>query len=308
VSPVALRALVEHVLRALPGTSERRACKVLGQPRSTQRLVATKSDTDRPLVAAMTELVGKNPRFGYRRIHVMLEAEGFRVGRDRVHRLWRKHGFKVPRKTHKRRRLGSAAGGITRHAAMHIDHVWTYDFVKDQTQDGRSVKILTVVDEYTRECLAAPVARSITGRGVVDLLRELFTVRGVPRHIRSDNGPEFIANKVRAWLEENKVGPLFIEPGAPWQNAIGESFNGKLRDECLKLELFTSLAEARVVIEDFRLNYNHRRPHSSLDYRTPAAFAAACRQAPPLSLATLALAPSPACTRREESVHSVPLI
>jgi len=179
---------------------------------------------------------------------------------------------------HKRRRLGTSANGITRYAAMHIDHVWTYDFVKDQTLDGRPVKILTVVDEHTRECLAAVVARSITAAAVVGVLRGLFAAREIPRHIRSDNRPEFIAKKVRWWLEENKVGPLYIEPGAPWQNGFGESFNGKLRDECLNLELFTSLKEARVVIEDFRQEYNHRRPHSSLDYRPPAAFAAACRQ------------------------------
>ncbi|MCC6319957.1 MAG: transposase family protein, partial [Phycisphaerales bacterium] len=176
--------------------------------------------------------------------------------------------------------------------------------------DGRPVKILTVVDEHTRECLALVVARSITAAAVVGVLRHLFATRGVPAHIRSDNGPEFIAGSVRAWLEENKVGPLFIEPGAPWQNGVGESLNGKLRDECLNLELFTSLAEARVVIGDYREDYNHRRPHSSLDYRPPAAFAAACRRAPSVGLAALALPQSPACTRRTTSVHLhiVPLI
>jgi transposase InsO family protein len=289
---------------------ERRVCKAVGQPRSTQRYKATKPDKDKPLVAAMQGLARKNPRFGYRRIHAMLEREGFKTGRDRVHRLWCKHGLKVPRKVHKRRRLGTSENGITRLQARRIDHVWTYDFVKDQTLDGRSIKILTVVDEYTRECLALVVARSITAAAVVGVLRGLFAVRGVPGHIRSDNGPEFIARKVRSWLEENKVGPLYIEPGAPWQNAFGESFNGKLRDECLNMELFTSLAEARVVIGDYREHYNRHRPHSSLDYRTPAAFAAACRQAPPLRLATLASAPSPACTPQETSVDlfTVPLI
>jgi transposase InsO family protein len=264
--------------------------------------------TDKPLVAAMHELARKHPRYGYRRIQVMLEQEGFKAGRDRVHRLWRNHGLKVPRKRRKRLRLGTAEGGIVRHAATRIDHVWTYDFVKDQTIDGRSLKILTVVDEYTRESLAVEVGRRFTSRDVVKTLRELFELRGVPAHIRSDNGPEFIAHAVRDWLAMNQVGPLYIEPGAPWQNGVGESFNGKLRDECLDLELFTGLKEAKVVIGDYRLHYNHHRPHSSLDYRTPAAFAAVCRQAPPLGLAPLALAPSPACTRREEEVHSVPLI
>jgi len=302
---------VARARRVITDLSERRACKVLSHARSTHRFKGIKADTDKPLVAKMHELAGKHPRYGYRRIHAMLEQEGFKcggAGRDRVHRLWRLHGLRVPRKVHKRRRLGTIDGGITRHAATHKDHVWTYDFVKDQTTDGRPLKILTVVDEFTRECLACEVARNFTSADVVATLRMLFATRGVPTHIRSDNGPEFIAHKVRAWLEENKVGPLFIEPGAPWQNGVGESFNGKLRDECLNLELFTSLAEARIVIGDYREHYNTRRPHSSLDYRTPAAFAAVCRAAPPLRLATLALAPSPHGTREEGLVHSVPLI
>lgn len=280
--------------------SQRRVCKAVGQPRSTQRYEATRPGTDRPLVEAMLKVAEKHPRYGYRRVHAMLAQEGFRAGRDRVHRLWRAHGLRVPAKVRRRRRLGSSAGGITRHRATRIDHVWTYDFVKDQTADGRPVKILTVVDEFTRECLACEVARSITGRGVIGVLRELFALRGVPAHIRSDNGPEFIARSVRGWLDANEVGPLYIEPGAPWQNGVGESFNGKLRDECLNVELFGSLAEARVVIEDYRLEYNHRRPHSSLNYRTPASFASACRRTPALGLAALALAPSPACTRGVE--------
>jgi len=282
-------------------------CKAVGQPRTTQRYVPTKPVTDRPLVGAMIELARQHPRYGYRRIHAMLNTDGFRAGRDRVHRLWRLHGLKVRKRTVKRRRLGSSAGGVTRHRAEHVDHVWTYDFVSDQTADGRRLKILTVEDEFTRESLAIEVARRITGRDVVRVLAELFAVRGVPRHIRSDNGPEFIAHAVRDWLETNNVGPLYIEPGAPWENGVGESFNGKLRDECLNLELFTSLAEARVVIGDFRLHYNHRRPHSSLGYQPPAAFAAACRRGTPLRLAPLACAPSPAGTRENIDVHSVPL-
>jgi len=296
------------VRSAVPDLSERRACRALQQPRGTQRYQANKVETDKPLVAAMHELARKHPRYGYRRIHAMLEQEGFKAGRDRVHRLWRRHGLRVPRKRHKRRRLGTAANGIARRQAARPNDVWTYDFVKDQTTDGRSLKILTVVDEYTRESLTVEMERSFTSRDVVNTLRELFELRGVPAHIRSDNGPEFIAHAVRDWLAANNVGPLYIEPGAPWQNGVGESFNGKLRDECLDLELFTSLKEARVVIGDYRRHYNHHRPHSSLDYRTPAAFAAACRQAPPLGLATLALAPSPACTREEDEVHLVPLI
>jgi putative transposase len=299
---------VERVRRAVPGLSERRACKVLGQPRSTQRLVGTKASTDQPLVAALQELARQNPRYGYRRIHAMLKRSGHRAGRDRVQRLCRRHGLKVPQKTHKRRRLGCSANGVLRKRAGHPDHVWTYDFVKDQTTDGRPLKILTVEDEYTRECLAAPVARGFTSGDVIRVLRGLFATRGVPGHIRSDNGPEFIAKAVRGWLEESGVGPLYIQPGAPWENAFGESFNGKLRDECLNLELFTSLGEARVVVGDYRGHYNHRRPHSSLGYATPAEFAAACRAAPAPGLATLALAPSPHGTREGQEVCSVALI
>ena len=276
--------------RVLPELSERRACKALDQARATQRYRGTKGETDRPLVAAMRELARQNPRYGYRRIHAMLKRCGHRAGRDRVRRLCRRHGLKVPRKTRKRRRLGCSANGVLRKRAERTDHVWTYDFVKDQTLDGRTLKILTVEDEHTRECLAAPVARTFTSGDVIRVLRGLFATRGVPGHIRSDNGPEFIAAAVRGWLEQSGAGPLYIRPGAPWENAFGESFNGKLRDECLNLELFTSLAEARVVIGDYREHYNQRRPHSSLGYSTPAEFAAACRAAPALGLATLALA------------------
>jgi len=274
--------------------------------------VGTKGFTDRPLVSALLELAREHPRYGYRRIHALLRHEGFRASVGRVHRLWRLHGLRVPRRTIKRRRLGSSANGVGRRRAEHADHIWTYDFVKDQTIDGRPLKILTVEDEFTRECLASPVGRRFTSRGVIGVLRELFMLRGVPRHIRSDNGPEFIAKAVRAWLETSGVGPLFIEPGAPWENAFGESFNGKLRDECLNLELFTSLREAEVVLDEFRLEYNHRRPHSSLGYQTPAAFAAATRGASPLRLGRrgdLASAPPhPACTARSVDFNQPTLI
>lgn len=301
-----MREGVERAARTL-AISERRLCRAVGQPRSTQRYKVTKPDTDRPLVEAMLGLARKHPRYGYRRIYAMLKDDGFRAGRDRVRRLCRLHGLRVPRRRIRRRRLGSSENSVVRHRAEHVDHVWTYDFVSDQTTDGRRLKILTVEDEYTRECLALEVGRTFTGRDVVNALRELFLIRGTPGHIRSDNGPEFIAKAVRSWLEENDVGPLYIEPGAPWENGVGESFNGKLRDELLNGELFTSLTEARVVLGDHRGHYNHRRPHSSLGYQTPASFASACRQAPPLGLASLALAPSPACTREEGLVNSVAL-
>ncbi|MCG3130335.1 MAG: hypothetical protein FLDDKLPJ_01090 [Phycisphaerae bacterium] len=249
---------------------------MIDQPRSTQRYVAKTRDDEAPLVKRMHAHVRRHPRYGYRRVWALLRSEGFRVNRKRVWRLWRKEGFKVPRKVRKKRRLGSSAGGVVRHRAMHPDHVWCYDFVSDQTYDGRTLKMLTLEDEHTRECLAIEVERSFTSREVIHTLRYLFEVRGVPEHLRSDNGPEFIARTLREWLESAGTKTLYIEPGAPWENAYGESFNGRLRDEVLNRELLTSLQEAKVVLEDYRLEYNHHRPHSALGYQTPAAFAAQC--------------------------------
>jgi len=257
--------------------SERRACEVIEQPRSTQRYVAKERDGERPLVQRMLELVRRHPRYGYRRAWALLRGEGFRVNVKRVYRLWRREGLKVPQKQRKKRRLGCSANGCVRHRTEHLDHVWAYDFVSDQTADGRTLKFLTVEDEYTREALAIEVERSLTSQEVIETLRYLFEVRGAPKFIRSDNGPEFIAQALREWLASSGVGTLYIEPGAPWENGYNESFNSRFRDELLNGELFTSVKEAKVVTEDFRLEYNHRRPHSSLGYRTPAAFAASCR-------------------------------
>ncbi len=253
---------------------------MLGQPRSTQRYAVRERDDERPLVQRMLSLARRHPRYGYRRIWALLRLDGYRVNRKRVYRLWRKAGLKVPQKQRKRRRLGHSGHGCVRHRAERIDHVWCYDFVSDQTVDGRTVKFLTIEDEYTRECLAIEVERSLTSREVIETLRYLFEVRGSPEHIRSDNGPEFIAKALRAWLAESGVKTLYIEPGSPWQNGFNESFNGKLRDELLNGELFTSLTEAKVVTEDWRMAYNHRRPHSSLGYETPAAYAAKVRGLP----------------------------
>lgn len=255
--------------------SERRACKIVKQARSTQRYVAKEHDGEKPLVQRMRELVRRHPRYGYRRVWALLRREGFRVNVKRIYRLWRKEGLKVPQKQHKKRRLGCSANGCVRHRAEHINHVWCYDFVSDQTADGRTLKFLTVEDEYTREALAIEVERGITSTEVIETLRYLFEVRGTPKHIRSDNGPEFIAQALREWLTVSGVGTLYIEPGAPWENGYNESFNSRFRDELLDRELFTSLMEAKVVTEDHRMEYNHRRPHSSLGYQTPAAFAAA---------------------------------
>lgn len=228
----------------------------------------------------MLQLVGRHPRFGYRRIWALLRAEGFSVNRKRVHRLWKQNGLKVPVKQHKRRRVGSSENGIIRHRASQKDHVWAWDFIHDRTEDGRALKWLSVVDEYTRECLALEVRRSFTSDDVIGVLRELVLIRGTPQHIRSDNGPEFIARAIRSWLAMAQVQTLYIEPGAPWENGYAESFHGRLRDELLDAELFGSLAEAKMLSTQWRLEYNHRRPHSSLGYVTPAAFTASLAQAP----------------------------
>ncbi len=208
----------------------------------------------------------------------MLLAAGWLVNHKRVERIWKEENMQVPKKQHKRRRLstGGSQNSCVRHRAQHKDHVWSYDFVSDRTEDGRQLRMLVVIDEFTRECLAIEVARSFTAKQVVGVLRYLFAVRDLPKHIRSDNGPEFVAREVRKWLDQADVTTLFIAKGSPWENGYVESFNGKLRDELLNRELFLSLAEARWVVDRWRLDYNHRRPHSSLEYRTPAAFAAGC--------------------------------
>jgi transposase InsO family protein len=249
---------------------------VTGQQRSTQRYEATEASDEPQLVQEMQSLAAKHPRFGYRRIAALLREDGWRVNDKRVHRLWRREGLKVPQRQHKRRRLGHSVNSCTRRRAERRNQVWTYDFVLDRTEDGKRLKLLTIVDEYTRECLAIEVARSITASAVVDVLARLVAERGPPESIRSDNGPEFIAAAVRAWLGMQATQPLFIAPGSPWENAYSETFNGKLQDELLQGELFTSLVEARWLIERWRREYNEKRPHSSLQYQTPARFAAAC--------------------------------
>jgi putative transposase len=209
-------------------------------------------------------------RFGYRRITALLRQEGWRVNHKRVERLWREEGLKVPQKQPKRGRLWLADGSIVRRRAERPNHVWSYDFVFDRTADGRPLRMLAIVDEYTRECLAIDVARRLNSRDVLARLAELCVHRAVPEHIRSDNGPEFTAKALRRWLRRVGVQTLFIEPGSPWENGYIESFNGKLRDECLNLERFDTLLEAQVLIERWRLEYNHSRPHSALGYRPPA--------------------------------------
>ena len=259
--------------------SQRTTCRVIGQPRSTQRYVARSRDDEAILVRRMHELVGARPRFGYRRIGVLLREEGFVVNRKRVWRLWKQEGFKVPQKQRKKRRLGCSANGIVRHRTAHKDHVWAWDFIHDRDRGNRALKWFTLIDEYTRECLALEVERSMTSLEVIDVLAQVLLIRGAPRHLRSDNGPEFIASAMRTYLEAAGVGTLYIEPGAPWENGYAESFHGRLRDELLNAEDFADLREAQALAASWRNDYNHRRPHSSLGYQTPATFAASCGRA-----------------------------
>jgi transposase InsO family protein len=264
--------------------SQRRACRVLDQPRATQRLRPRERPGEKRLVQRMLELVGLHPRFGYRRVWALLRAEGWRVNRKRVYRLWRQQGLKVPRRKRKKRRLGHKENGCCRRRALARNHVWAWDFIHDRTADGRPLKWLTVVDEYTRECVALEVARSMRASRVIEILAERVRERGAPLHVRSDNGPEFIAAAIRRWLAEAGVDALYIEPGAPWENGYAESFNSKLRDELLDREEFGSPLEARVLSASWREDYDQRRPHSSLGYQTPAAFARSCPDARSLGL------------------------
>ena len=258
-----------HVCERL-GVSERRACGALGQARSTQRH-RFRGRADEPrLVARIVELARAYGRYGYRRITALLHREGWRVNHKKVERIWRQEGLKVPRKQPKRGRRWWNDGSCVRMRAEHRDHVWSYDFVFDRTHDGHPLRMLTMVDEFTRECLTIDVARQYRSEQVLDRLAELFVERGAPTYLRSDNGGEFTATAVREWLERVGVTTLFIEPGSPWENGYVESFNGKLRDELLNGEIFYTLREAQVIVERWRREYNTFRPHSSLGYRPPA--------------------------------------
>ena len=260
---------MEQVVAEL-GVPERRACRVLGQHRSTQRKPPSTPDDEAALTADIVALATRYGRYGYRRITALLRQAGWRVNRKRVERLWRREGLKVPQKQPKKGRLWRGDGSCLRLRPGHANHVWSYDFVEDRTHDGRKYRMLNVIDEFTRECLAIRVGRKLNSVDVVDLLSDLFILRGVPGHVRSDNGPEFIAKAVRAWIAAVGATTAYIEPGSPWENGYCESFNSKLRDELLDGEVFYSLAEAKVVIESWRRHYNSNRPHSALGYRPPA--------------------------------------
>ena len=236
----------------------------------TQRYAPQVVDEEERLVARVIELATQYGRYGYRRITALLRQEEWQVNHKKVERIWRQEGLKVPKKQPKRRRLWLNDGSCIRLRPEYKDHVWSYDFVMARTSDGKAFRMLNIIDEYTRECLGILVKRRITSQDVIDRLFELFIFRGIPEHIRSDNGTEFTAKAIRGWLNRIGVKTLFIEPGSPWENGYIESFNGKLRDELLNREIFTTLTEARVLIEQWRKEYNHIRPHSSLGYRPPA--------------------------------------
>jgi len=250
--------------------SQRRACQVLGQARSTQRRNPYVGAEEERLTKDIISLATKYGRYGYRRITALLNSDSWNVNHKRVERIWRREGLKVPKKQPKRGRLWLNDGSCIRLRPEHRDHVWSYDFVKSRTEDGRAFRILTMIDEFTRECLAMLVSRRITSQDVIDQLFQLFVLRGIPEYLRSDNGPEFTARAIRKWLAKIGVKTLFIEPGSPWENGYIESFNGKLRDELLNREVFSTLTEAKVLIEEWRREYNGFRPHSSLGYRPPA--------------------------------------
>jgi len=256
--------------------SERRACKVISQPRMTQRYKTKQPDKDKALTKQIKELAKRHKRYGYRMITAKLRQAGWDVNHKRVQRIWQKEGLQVPYRRKFKKAKGDSQNSCAVRKAEHINHVWTYDFMSDQTEDGRKLKLLTILDEFTRESLTIEVGRSIRAKDVIAVLYYLFMVRGVPEFIRSDNGPEFIADAIKKWLQERHVGTLYIEPGSPWENGYIESFNGKFRDEVLNRQVFYSVREAKVIVEDWRLEYNNHRPHSSLRYVPPAEFAASC--------------------------------
>jgi transposase InsO family protein len=267
--PARRREAVEQVREVLE-VSERRVCRAIGQVRSTQRYVCIIRDDEGPLTRAVVALACQYGRYGYRRITGLLRNAGWRVNHKRVERIWRQEGLKVPERQRKRGRLWLNDGSCLRLRPEHPWHVWSYDFVMDRTQDGKAFRMLNIIDEFTRECLAIRVGRSLTSEDVQECLTELFCALGIPEHLRSDNGSEFANHKIRTWLSELGAKTLFIEPGSPWENGYIESFNGKLRDELLNREIFYTLEEAKIIIERWRREYNQVRPHSALGYRPPA--------------------------------------
>ena len=267
VSPQARREQV--ALACQRGLSERRACGLVGLPRSCLHYELRLPAKDAPVIDAMTTLSSQYPRYGYRRIRIFLRRAGHELGVHRTHRLWRQAGLQLPRRRPRRR---IASGRPRPLLPTRANCVWAYDFVFDATAEGQQIKCLTVVDEFTRECLAIDVAGSIRSKRVIEVLSRLVSTHGAPLFMRSDNGPEFVSRAILEWIADSGIATALIDPGKPWQNGSNESFNGKFRDECLSMEWFRSRAEAKVVIEAWRRHYNAVRPHSGLDYLTPDEF------------------------------------
>lgn len=262
------------------GVSQRRACKLLKVARSSLRYQSRLAAKDAPVRARMRELASQYPRYGYRRIRVFLGRDGHQLGVHRAHRLWRDSGLQVPRKRPRRRVAARRPRPLP---AAGPNQVWAYDFVFDSCANGQKLKCLTVIDEWTRECLAIDVAGSIRSARVIELLARLVSVHGAPKYLRSDNGPEFISNAILRWLVSESIDTAHIDPGKPWQNGANESFNGSFRDECLGMEYFRCRAEAAPVIESWRKHYNEVRPHSSLGYLTPIEYKQQSGQTEPLT-------------------------
>jgi transposase InsO family protein len=259
------------------GVSERRACRELGVCRSgRRRRPAAAPEEERKLVTAMCQCARANPRFGYRRVAALLRREGFRANPKRVHRLWRREGLKVPVRRGKRRSKGGSENGIARLRATGPNEVWCWDFIHDRTVRGRPLKVLSLVDEHTRECLALVVSRSLPASAALGVIQEVMARRGAPARLRSDNGPEFIARALGRWLEGAGVRTAWVSPASPWENGFAESFHARLRDEFLNAEEFADAVHAQRLATAWRRRYNEERPHSSLGYRTPAEFARSC--------------------------------
>ncbi|MDP6980741.1 MAG: IS3 family transposase [Myxococcota bacterium] len=251
--------------------SERRACQVVGIARSSKRRPSGRIEEAR-LVKRLHELSRKYPRFGYRKIHTKLREEGFKIGRERLRLLRKREGLRVPQKQRKRRRTGTSTTEVDR--ALHPNHVWSYDFVADQTSDGRRLRFLTVIDEFTRECLRIETSRFLNSHDVVRVLGQLIECRGAPGVIKSDNGPELTAKHVQEWIGKRGIATKYIDPGSPWQNGHNESFNAVFRDGCLDRWAFMSVREARLIAESWQQEYNEERPHGALSMKSPAAYAA----------------------------------
>jgi putative transposase len=252
------------------GMSERWACRVVKQPRGTQRYRPTQREDEDRLTQAIVTLAGQYGRYGYRRITAFLVMAGWKVGKDRVERIWRREGLKVPKKQKPRGRLWLNDGSCVRLRPTHRNHVWSYDFVSVRTHDGRTARALNLIDEHTREALVVRVERRWSSAKVIEALADVMVMKGVPEHLRSDNGPEFVAHDLRKWLADTGAKTMYIEPGSPWENGYCESFNSKMRDEFLNGEIFYSIKELRVLAERWRKHYNTVRPHSSLGYKPPA--------------------------------------